>query len=162
MKIQSIYSSPLGNMVMLSDGKHLLRISFNTSSIDVSVPFSDDDITKMTKEELDGYFSRRRTSFDIPLDIIGTPLQEEVWGILSEIPYGETMTYGEISSLIAERRETERMSAQAVGGAVGANPFALLIPCHRVLGKGGKLVGYAAGLERKKVLLDIEEIKYRN
>lgn len=146
---------------MVSDGEHLVRLSFNTSSIDVSVPFSDDDITMRTKEELDGYFSHRRTSFDIPLDIEGTSFQREVWDILSMIPYGETMTYGEIASLIAERRENGRMSAQAVGGAVGSNPFALLIPCHRVLGKGGEIIGYAAGIDIKKGLLDIEGISYK-
>lgn len=146
---------------MVSDGEHLVRLSFNTSSIDVSVPFSDDDITMRTKEELDGYFSHRRTSFDIPLDIKGTSFQREVWDILSMIPYGETLTYGEIASLIAERRENGRMSAQAVGGAVGSNPFALLIPCHRVLGKGGEIIGYAAGIDIKKGLLDIEGISYK-
>ncbi len=162
MIIRSLYQSPLGNMALVSDGGRLMRLTFNVSSVNEDIPVSEDGITTMTKRELDGYFSRRRTSFDIPLLMRGTPFQMEVWSILSGIPYGKTMTYGEIASFIAERRGMGRMSARSVGGAAGSNLFPIIIPCHRVLGKGGVLVGYSEGIERKKGLLDIEGIAYRN
>ena len=161
MIIRTLYQSPLGNMALVSDGSRLLRLTFNETSGNRDIPVSEDYITTLTKKELDEYFSRRRTSFDIPLFMRGTPFQMEVWAILSAIPNGKTMTYGEIASVIAERRGTGRMSARSVGGAVGSNLFPIIIPCHRVLGKGGELVGYSEGIERKKGLLDIEGIAYR-
>lgn len=161
MIIRSFYQSPLGDMTLVSDGERLIRLTFNASSVDGNIPVSEDGITTMTKRELDGYFSRRRTSFDIPLLMRGTPFQVEVWSVLSGIPYGKTMTYGEIAAIIAERRGMGRMSARSVGGASGSNLFPIIIPCHRVLGKGGALVGYSEGIERKKGLLDIEGIAYR-
>ena len=89
---------------------------------------------------------------DIPLSLAGTPFQRQVWSILLTIPYGQTRTYGEIAGLLG--RET--MSAQAIGGAVGKNPVSILVPCHRVVGAGGKLTGYAWGLDRKAWLLQHE------
>ena len=102
---------------------------------------------------LDDYFDGLNPRIDFELRPQGSEFRQKVWRILSDIPYGETMTYGEIASMISPT-----MSAQAVGGAVGANPIAIVIPCHRVLGKNGKLTGYAAGLERKIELLKIENI----
>ena len=88
-----------------------------------------------------------------PLALQGTPFRLAVWEILQEIPYGATVTYGEIAARLAAGRDLGRMSAQAVGGAVGHNPIALIIPCHRVIGADGSLTGYAAGLDRKEWLL---------
>ena len=91
-----------------------------------------------------------------PIRMNGTAFRQEVWQILLTIPFGKTMTYGEIAKILANRRGTDSMSAQAVGGAVGHNPISLIIPCHRVIGTNGALTGYAGGLEKKAWLLDME------
>ena len=90
-----------------------------------------------------------------------TDFQEEVQAIMREIPYGETITYGDIAREIAAKRGVSRMSAQAVGGAVGANPICIIVPCHRVMGAGGKVTGYGGGIENKKALLRLEGIAFR-
>ena len=93
---------------------------------------------------------------DFPLHFIGTNFQKEVWEILCDIPYGHTMTYGEIANILAQRRGVKRFSAQAVGGAVGHNRISIIVPCHRVLGSNGSLTGYAGGIDRKEALLKLE------
>lgn len=90
----------------------------------------------------------------------GNEFRQEVWKLLCDIPYGETTTYGEIAKKVAVKMGKERMSAQAVGGAVGHNPISIIIPCHRVIGSNGKLTGYAGGIDKKIRLLDIEGAKY--
>lgn len=87
----------------------------------------------------------------------GTPLQKAVWEELKRIPFGQTTTYGDLAKAIALQRGQTAMSAQAIGQAVAANPIAIIVPCHRVIGKNGRLTGYASGLERKKALLDLEK-----
>lgn len=105
---------------------------------------------------LDSYFSSKRPG-DLPsLHLMGTPFQMEVWALLRAVPYGETTTYGALAARLAAQRGLERMSAQAVGGAVGRNPVSIMVPCHRVVGGDGKLTGYAGGLERKLELLTLE------
>ena len=94
--------------------------------------------------------------FSLPLHFTGSDFQNEVWGILSAIPYGQTTTYGEIAKQLAQRREVPRMSAQAVGGAVGKNEISIIVPCHRVVGTNGSLTGYAGGIRRKIALLKME------
>lgn len=106
--------------------------------------------------ELKAYENGTTDQFTIALEPDGTPFQKEVWHILMQIPYGTTITYGEISQKLAERRNLKSMSSQAVGQAIGRNPISIIIPCHRVLGKDGSLTGYAGGLERKTALLDLE------
>jgi methylated-DNA-[protein]-cysteine S-methyltransferase len=98
------------------------------------------------------YFSGRRRHFDIPLRLQGTPFQMKVWNALMEIPLGSTVSYGELAGRI-KRKDAVR----AVGAAVGRNPVSVIVPCHRVIGSGGSLTGYAGGLERKRALLDLEE-----
>ena len=105
---------------------------------------------------LDIYFSGQKPDFLPKLHLIGTDFQREVWDILLEIPYGQTVTYGEIARKIADKRGLKTMSAQAVGGAVGHNRVSVIVPCHRVIGSDGSLTGYAGGIERKIKLLDIE------
>ena len=100
---------------------------------------------------LDEYFAGKRTSFDLPLEPEGTPYRKKVWQVLTEIPYGQTMTYGEIA-----RRTGNPQASRAVGGANHHNPIPIVIPCHRVIGAGGKLTGYAGGLPRKEFLLALE------
>ena len=89
----------------------------------------------------------------------GTPFQLSVWKILQQIPYGKTVTYGEIAKEIAREKGLSRMSAQAVGGAVGHNKISIIVPCHRVIGKDGSLTGYAGGIDKKMKLLDLEGVK---
>ena len=104
------------------------------------------------------YFAGEKDGERIALAPLGSPFQEAVWAALLRIPYGTTVSYGEIAREIAGARGLPRMSAQAVGGAVGHNPITILIPCHRVLGFNGKLTGYAGGLDRKEALLRLEGV----
>ena len=98
----------------------------------------------------------REPGFAIPLHLIGSDFQKDVWEILLTIPYGKTMTYGDIAKAIAAKRGIPRMSAQAVGGAVGHNNILIIVPCHRVIGAGGNLTGFGGGIERKIMLLGLE------
>ncbi len=106
---------------------------------------------------LDLYFFGQNPDSLPPLRYGSTPFRKAVYDILLTIPYGETMTYGQIAAKVAEQQGIEKMSAQAVGGAVGRNPIALMIPCHRVVGAGGNLTGYAGGMDRKLKLLELEK-----
>ena len=105
---------------------------------------------------LDAYFSGREPDFLPPLHPIGSTFRQEVWKLLLQIPYGKTVTYGELARQLAEKRGLPRMSAQAVGGAVGHNQISVLIPCHRVVGANGSLTGYAGGIDKKVKLLELE------
>ena len=146
------YSSPIGEILLLSDGENLCGISFDSQKRDVDSIENDDlEIFKKVIGWLDDYFDGKNPKIDFNLKASGTDFRMKVWKLLSQIPYGETVTYGEIASMISPT-----MSAQAVGGAVGANPIAIVIPCHRVMGKDNKLTGYAAGLDKKIELLKIE------
>jgi methylated-DNA-[protein]-cysteine S-methyltransferase len=108
---------------------------------------------------LSRYFAGEDTGPDLPLAPHGSPFQRAVWDVLVGIPFGQTVTYGEIAREIAGARGLSTMSAQAVGGAVGHNPISILIPCHRVLGSNRKLTGYAGGLDRKEALLRLEKVE---
>ena len=101
--------------------------------------------------QLAEYFAGERTAFDLPVHPAGSPLQERVWRLIDAIPYGRTATYGELAEVLHDGT-----TAQEVGAAVGANPLSILVGCHRVVGAGGRLTGYAGGLERKRRLLDLE------
>lgn len=111
-----------------------------------------------TKRWLDEYFSGKEPDFMPPLHPIGSPFRQAVWQILRRIPYGKTVTYGEIAREMARQKGLPKMSAQAVGGAVGHNEISILIPCHRVVGAKGNLTGYAGGLSRKIQLLTLEGV----
>ncbi len=153
------YSSPIGEMLIVSDGEAVCGAWFlgqkhYLSSIDSEIIENDNlAIFVKVKKWLDDYFSGFNPELDFELKPSGSDFRVRVWEILMEIPYGETVTYGEIAS-----RLSDSMSAQAVGGAVGHNPISILIPCHRVLGANGKLTGYAGGIDRKIELLKIEGI----
>ena len=110
-----------------------------------------------TARWLDLYFSGKDPGFTPKIRMRATAFRETVWRILLTVPYGETVTYGEIADRAAKQMRLPRMSAQAVGGAVGHNTIALIIPCHRVIGADGSLTGYAGGVERKAVLLEMEK-----
>lgn len=157
------YNCPIGSMIMVSDGKALTGLWFDKQkyianiwkeeSEDIDLP-----IFQETIRWLELYFQGEIPDFIPELKLEGTEFRKAVWKILLTIPYGESMTYGEIAAIIAKQRGVPRMSAQAVGGAVGHNPVSIIVPCHRVLGADGSLTGYAGGLEKKVALLKIENI----
>lgn len=156
--------SPLGEVRLRSDGESLIGLWF-VGQVNDAREISDFEIQNdlsifgLVESWLESYFSGKQTSITIPLKPKGTIFQQRVWQILQEIPYGETMTYGEIAQRIAKEKGVETFSAQAVGQAVGKNPISILIPCHRVLGKNGALTGYAGGVHRKEQLLQLEREK---
>lgn len=115
-------------------------------------------VFETVKKWLDIYFSGREPDFMPPLHMIGSPFQMSVWKHLLEIPYGKTVTYGELAKRIALEKGRERMAAQAVGGAVGHNKISILVPCHRVVGANGSLTGYGGGLDKKERLLALEGV----
>lgn len=151
------YTSPLGEMLIVSDGEAVCGVWFyGQKHFPPTDNFTQNDdlaIFRKVKDWLDDYFKGLNPQINFKLRPDGSDFRLRVWKILAEIPYGQTLTYGEIASEISPT-----MSAQAVGGAVGHNPISILIPCHRVLGSGGKLTGYAGGIDRKIELLKIENI----
>ena len=155
------YISPLGGITMASDGKYLTGLWFDgqkyfADTLNAQHEEKNLDVFRQTDLWLDIYFSGKEPDFTPPLRMRGSEFRREVWQILLTIPFGKTTTYGEIAKILADRRGTNTMSAQAVGGAVGHNPISLIIPCHRVIGTNGALTGYAGGLEKKAWLLDME------
>lgn len=157
------YSSPLGRMTLVSNGKELTGLWFEgqkySSIAQDSIAHDKDDLPvfQETIRWLDTYFGGEIPDFTPPIKMHGTAFRQMVWEILLTIPYGQTTTYGEIARRVAHEKKVPVMSAQAVGGAVGHNDIALIIPCHRVVGKNGSLTGYAAGLDKKAYLLRMEK-----
>lgn len=147
-KLTGVYCSPLGDIVLTSDGSALTGLRFAEATN--GEPAQDIPPLADACRWLDLYFSGARPDFIPRLAPQGTPFQQSVWGELLAIPYGHTVSYGYIAQRLRCR------SAQAVGGAVGRNPIALIIPCHRVIGSNGQLTGYAYGLDRKQWLLSHE------
>lgn len=143
------YDSPLGRLMITSDEISLLSLRFSEKSIGSME--STPSILDETCRWLDSYFNGKVPDFNLSVAPSGTPFQQRVWAELMTIPYGETVSYGDIARRINCR------SAQAVGGAVGRNPVAIVVPCHRVVGADGSLTGYAYGLERKRQLLMLEK-----
>ena len=153
------YNSPLGKIILASDGENLIGLWFDKQkyfptyikdSEEKSLP-----IFKQTKKWLDIYFSGKSPKFIPTISIEGaSPFRKKVWEILLTIPFGKTISYGEIAKQI--KKTGIKVSAQAVGGAVGHNPISIIIPCHRVIGSNGNLTGYAGGLDKKLALLKLE------
>ena len=155
------YRSPLGGITIASDGNALTGLWFDSQKYFGSMLSSEYEerplpVFDQTDSWLDLYFSGRDPGFTPPLCLRGTPFRKAVWEILLTIPFGHTVTYGEIAARLADRMGLPQMSARAVGGAVGHNPVSLIIPCHRVIGSDGSLTGYAGGPEKKLWLLEIE------
>ena len=155
------YDSPLGGITLGSDGTALTALQFDGEKYFAEIlghEHETRDIPAFAKarEWLDIYFSGKDPGFTPPLALKTTPFRQAVCEIMLTIPYGQTMTYGQIAEIIAAQRGIAQMSAQAVGGAVGHNPISLIIPCHRVVGTNGSLTGYAGGIDRKVALLEIE------
>ena len=163
MSYISLYDSPLGLLTLAGDGEALSGLWFSGQKYFGSTlgkaPVQNKalPVFDRTKLWLDIYFSGKAPDFTPPLSLNTTPFRKAVWEILLTIPFGQTMTYGEIAEKMAEQMGLRHMSAQAVGGAVGHNPVSLIIPCHRVIGSDGSLTGYAGGIDRKRRLLEMEK-----
>lgn len=174
------YGSPLGKIFLAADDVGLIGLWFENQTHFMVDSFGSTLSTFPNKDNaqggvadvqssnlflneaihwLDQYFSGKIPKNDVPLHLIGTDFQKEVWEILRTIPYGSTTTYGQIAKLLSVKRGNKRVSAQAVGGAVKRNPVSIIVPCHRVIGANGKLTGYAGGLDKKAFLLKIEGIE---
>lgn len=151
MVYQSNYKSPLGFLILKSDGLAVTEISFSESELQEQ---NDCAVLLQCKQQLDDYFSGKSLGFDLPLNPEGTEFQKKVWAELIKIPCGETITYMDLAVRLGDSK-----AVRAVGTANGRNPIAIVIPCHRVIGAGNKLTGYAGGLERKLWLLK-HEMKY--
>lgn len=168
MLYKSIYNSPIGKITLASDGKNLVGAWFEgqkyfADSIKEEMHLDNDlEIFKNTKIWLDKYFQGQQPNIkDLPLLPLGSDFRQSVWKILCEIPYGQTTTYGKIAKIIATENGLNKMSSQAIGGAVGHNPISIIIPCHRVIGSNGNLTGYAGGIDLKIKLLQHENFKYK-
>lgn len=159
------YKSPIGIIIITSDETEITGLRFKRES-EAEVPndkrYKETGAIKEAKRWLYIYFSGKNPGYIPAINATGTEFQKLVWKLLLEIPYGKTTTYGEIAGKIAEIKNVSRMSAQAVGGAVGKNPIAIIIPCHRVVGKNGKLTGYRYGMDKKIALLEIERADIKN
>lgn len=156
------YHSPLGGITVSSNGNEITGLWFDGQKyFGDTLPDNYEEKTlpifEETKRWLDIYFSGKAPDFTPPLKMETTAFRKAVWKIMLTIPFGQTMTYGEIADSIAKQRGLAKMSAQAVGGAVGHNSISLIIPCHRVVGANGSLTGYAGGIEKKVQLLTMEK-----
>ncbi len=160
MEYGCLTPSPLGEILLLSDGEALTGLWFSDRHSTEGLRFDDSlPIFELTRDWLRRYFEGAAPEpAEIPIALRGTPFAMFVWAELKTIPYGETLSYGDIARRLASKSPSGKMSAQAVGGAVGRNPVSIIVPCHRVIGTGGKMVGYGGGLERKVGLLKIEGI----
>lgn len=162
MQYLSHYRSPIGDILLAADkigltglwveGQKYFALHLDKEHEEKEIP-----IFEKVKQWLDIYFSGKEPDFTVPLHFAGTDFQKKVWEILCAIPYGQTMTYGEIAKQIAAKKGLPCMSAQAVGGAVGHNGISIIVPCHRVVGANGSLTGYAGGIEKKMYLLKLEK-----
>ena len=151
------YESPVGHLLLTCDETGLTGIWMNRPPQGGT---SSHPTLLQAAQWLDGYFAGKPAPIDFPLAPQGTPFQRLIWDLLLEIPYGQSRTYGDLARQAACALGRNRMSAQAVGGAVGRNPISILIPCHRVLGSRGQLTGYAGGLDKKIWLLRHEGIAF--
>lgn len=159
------YQSIIGDILLASDENNIIGLWIGEQKyIGTTMPkditeTADLPILQAGKQWLDDYFAGQKPKLSrLPFAPIGGGFKQQVWKILTEIPYGELTTYGNIAKEVAKRMGKERMSAQAVGGAVGHNPISIIIPCHRVVGTNGSLTGYAGGIETKVKLLEHEGV----
>jgi methylated-DNA-[protein]-cysteine S-methyltransferase len=163
MKRKCTIHTPLGEMIALSEQNDLCSLRFAGQKYAQEgdgewLEDPDHVLFSTLRSQLEAYFSGQLKAFDLPLSPKGTDFQMAVWALLCTIPAGTTTTYGALARQVAGQREGRLPSAQAVGGAVGHNPIAIIIPCHRVIGADGSLTGYAGGLDRKAALLALENV----
>lgn len=162
MEYINTYPSPLGGITIASNGTELTGLWFDGQKYDKSTLSNQYKpknlpVFEQTKQWLDIYFQGKNPPFTPPLSFLSTPFRQKVWQILKTIPYGQTMTYKQIAEICINQKNPSKMSAQAVGGAVGHNPISIIIPCHRVVGTNGSLTGYAGGIKKKIALLKLEK-----
>ena len=154
----TIHESPIGPLTLVAGPRGITNIHFDGHA--PRLPEAGRQPLPEAVDQLDAYFAGERQAFELDLDLRGNPLQRAVWGRLLEIPYGETTTYGEVAGRIDESLYDPGLEpyrrARVVGAEIGRNPVAVIVPCHRVIGADGSLTGYYGGLERKKLLLDLE------
>lgn len=144
------YETPVGKLCIGEKNGAIARVTW--SQIPSEYILEETELILQCKTQLDAYFLGERQAFDLPLAPEGTTFQQKVWQALTEIPYGETRTYGEIAAVVGNPK-----AARAVGMANNRNPIGIIIPCHRVVGANGRLVGYAGGMEKKEWLLQLEK-----
>ena len=160
------YDSPLGGVLLAADESGLTGLWFEgqkyfADNLPEERAERETETLALAKRWLDIYFAGKEPDFMPPLHPVGSPFRRAVWELLLEIPYGQTTTYGELSRRLAAEKGIAHMSAQAVGGAVGHNGISIIIPCHRVVGTGGSLTGYAGGVDKKVKLLELERADMR-
>lgn len=159
------YHSPFGQMTLASDGESLIGLWFEGQKYmlgslkDKPMEPKELPVFDEVRRWLDIYFQGRDPGFLPPIRLTGSEFRQAVGRIMLTIPYGKTMTYGQIAAQLARQQGRDTMSAQAVGGAVGHNPISVIVPCHRVMGSDGSLTGYAGGIDLKARLLDLEGVK---
>lgn len=161
------YNSPLGRITLASNGNALTGLWFDGqkyfgSTLSKEYIPKDLPVFVQTVQWLDIYFSGKAPGFTPLLSLNTTSFRKSVWEIMLKIPFGQTMSYKEIASMVAGQRGLSHMSAHAVGGAVAHNPVSLIIPCHRVIGANGNLTGYAGGIDKKIKLLDMENVDIKS
>lgn len=158
------YQSPMGPITLASDGTFLTGLWFDGQKYDRAGlgPFTASmlPVFEQTTRWLDLYFTGNDPGFVPPIKLSGSAFRQMVGQIMLTIPFGQLMTYGQIAAEIARRTGKQRVSAQAVGGAVGHNPIGIIVPCHRVVGSNGSLTGYAGGIQKKVFLLENEHIDF--
>lgn len=146
--------SPVGKLQLLEQNEQIVEIHFQNAGSE-RTPLAEwregSPLLRELQSQLNAYFRRELREFDLPLNPSGTPFQLAVWEALRRIPYGETLSYGEVAAMIGRP-----MASRAVGAANGQNPIPIVIPCHRVIGSDGSLIGYGGGLDKKKILLELE------
>ena len=157
------YLSPLGTITLACDEEAIIGLWFNGQKhfgniLPRQTERQERPLFQDARRWLDVYFSGREPDFTPPLHPVGSPFRRAVWELLLQIPYGQTTTYGALAQQLAAKQGKTRMSAQAVGGAVGHNEISIIIPCHRVVGTSGSLTGYAGGIEKKVRLLQLEHV----
>ncbi|MBU5426875.1 methylated-DNA--[protein]-cysteine S-methyltransferase [Tissierella pigra] len=165
MYYKTTYTSPVGLITLACDGDNIIGVwnegqKYHGSNISTEMTVKDDiPVLEVAKKWLDRYFTGKNPAISqLPLAPIGGEFRQIVWTILCQIPYGEVTTYGEIAKIVASKMNKKTMSSQAVGGAVGHNPISIIIPCHRVVGTNGSLIGYAGGINKKVKLLELEGV----
>ena len=159
------YDSPIGDLLLASKNDKLVGLwiegqKYYLSTIDEEMIEYEDKTIIKTKKWLDDYFKGKKPSINkLDFQPEGSDFRQIVWRELCKVPYGKTITYGQLAKKVAKITYKEKMSAQAIGGAVGHNPISIIIPCHRVVGSDGNLTGYDGGLENKIKLLKLEEVE---
>ena len=148
------YDSPVGKLIIGEENGSITRVTW--TQLPKEYLQEETALISECRNQLEEYFAGKRKTFDLPLAPKGTAFQQKVWSALQEIPYGDVCTYKDIAVAIGNPK-----GCQAVGGANGKNPIAIIIPCHRVIGKNGKLVGYAGGMGNKEFLLELEKSHLR-